>query len=211
MILLQSNGHGCINPSIIVPPICSCRYCVANTLLVQYHFVQIATLLKSAAKIRHNTAIVDGNREARGRRADEAFMDASPMTGSKEVEAGQPAPPAISHEESAAFETAALETVEFELALQLQDIARQGFEGALSTALDSVGGKLLFDMPIASEDCRRVAAVSLGAGEQRLLALVVLPNGSDTPRVEAAENSSNPVAGIVAAYAGVMDHLAVAA
>lgn len=133
-------------------------------------------------------------------------MDASPMTSSEEAEAGQPVPEVISQEESVA-----LETVEFELALQLQDIARQGFEGALSTALDSVGGKLLFDMPIAIEDCRRVAAVSLGSGEQRLLALVVLPNGSDTPRVETAENSSNPVAGIVAAYAGVMDHLAVAA
>jgi hypothetical protein len=104
------------------------------------------------------------------------------------------------------------DAVEFEIALQLQDLESEGFEAAVAAAADSAGGALLFDMPMPAEtDCRRVAAVSIGTGENRLLMLVTQPNDDEALRVEAVEKSSHPVAGIVAAYAGLMDRLAVAA
>ena len=100
----------------------------------------------------------------------------------------------------------------FELALQLQDLQSSGFEAAVTAAVDSVGGELLFDMPLPEEtDCQRVAAVSVGSGDERALVLVMLPKDGEALRVETVEESSHPVAGIVAAYAGLMNHLAVAA
>ena len=78
--------------------------------------------------------------------------------------------------------------------------------------MHSIGGEVLFTMPAPAEaGGERVAAVSLGDGEERLLALVILPEGGSGARIEQAETSDNPVAGIVAAYAGVMQHLALAA
>lgn len=107
---------------------------------------------------------------------------------------------------------ASLETAELELALQLQDFDEADFGQALAAALEDVGGTLLFNMPMAeSADCRHVAAVSLGVGEGRQFALVVQPPKGGMPDVERAEDSSNPLAGIVAAYAGLMDSLAAAA
>jgi hypothetical protein len=100
----------------------------------------------------------------------------------------------------------------FELALQFQDLQSSGFEAAVAAAVDSVGGEVLFDMPLPVEtDCQRVAAVSVGSGKDRALILVMLPHEGDMLRVETVEESSHPVAGIVAAYAGLMNHLAVAA
>jgi hypothetical protein len=104
------------------------------------------------------------------------------------------------------------DTMGFELALQLQDLQSSGFEAAVTAAVDSVGGEVLFDMPLPAEtDCQRVAAVSVGSGEERALVLVMLPKDGEALRVETVEESSHPVAGIVAAYVGLMDHLAVAA
>ena len=104
------------------------------------------------------------------------------------------------------------DTMGFELALQLQDLQSSGFEAAVTAAVDSVGGEVLFDMPLPAEtDCQRVAAVSVGSGEDRALVLVMLPKDGEALRVETVEESSHPVAGIVAAYVGLMDHLAVAA
>ena len=104
------------------------------------------------------------------------------------------------------------DTMGFELALQLQDLQSSGFEAAVTAAVDSVGGELLFDMPMpAQTDCQRVAAVSVGTGEERALVLVMLPKDGEALRVETVEESSHPVARIVAAYAGLKDHLAIAA
>jgi hypothetical protein len=104
------------------------------------------------------------------------------------------------------------DTMGFELALQLQDLESEGFEAAIAAAADSAGGALLFDMPMPPEtDCRRVAAVAIGSGEDRLLMLVTQPKDEEALRVESVDQSTHPVAGIVAAYAGLMDRLAVAA
>jgi len=102
-----------------------------------------------------------------------------------------------------------METVEFELALQLQSRPGKAFEAVLSDALRNVGGKLLFDIAAKPEaGLGRVAAVSLPSGEERVLALVVQSPEDGALRVEPAEQSANPVARIVSAYAGVMEHLA---
>ena len=105
-----------------------------------------------------------------------------------------------------------LETVELELALQFQDFVEHGFEGSVKRAVDSVGGRLLFQMRLdGAQDCDRVAAVAMRTGEAEKFALIVLPSDGGAPRGEPAETSSNPLAGIAAAYAGLMDQLGAAA
>jgi hypothetical protein len=144
-------------------------------------------------------------------------MDASDIATAEEVAAAEESTAEASNESQPAAPGTApaddkLDTMGFELALQFQDVESEGFEAAVAAAVDSVGGELLFDMPMPAEtDCQRVAAVAIGAGENRLLMLVTMPSEGDTLRVETVEQSSHPVAGIVAAYAGLMDHLAVAA
>lgn len=102
-----------------------------------------------------------------------------------------------------------METVGFELALQLRSQSGKDFGEIVSEALASVGGTLLFEMPTEDDpDSKRIAAVSLPSEEGRILALVVLPRRDDAPRVELAGQSANPIARIVSAYAGVMDCLA---
>ncbi|MGN6772353.1 MAG: hypothetical protein ACTHJQ_21255 [Rhizobiaceae bacterium] len=135
-------------------------------------------------------------------------MDASNVVAGEASPETQPAMPASTDHPAAEKP----DTIGFELALQLQDLQSSGFEGAVTAAVDSVGGELLFDMPMPAEtDCQRVAAVSVGSGEERALVLVMLPKDGEALHVEAVEESSHPVAGIVAAYAGLMQHLAVAA
>lgn len=139
-------------------------------------------------------------------------MDTSMATAAEEtaVETGAETPSSTLAPEPSA--DGKPDTMEFELALQLQDVQSEGFEAAVAAAVDSAGGALLFDMPMPVEtDCRRVAAVAIGSGDNRLLMLVTQPKDEETLRVEAIEKSSHPVAGIVAAYAGLMDRLAVAA
>jgi hypothetical protein len=135
-------------------------------------------------------------------------MDASNVLAGEAPPETQPAMPESTDQQAADKP----DTMGFELALQLQDLQSSGFEAAVTAAVDSVGGEVLFDMPLPEEtDCQRVAAVSVGSGEKRALVLVMLPKDGEALRVETVEESSHPVAGIVAAYAGLMNHLAVAA
>ena len=109
--------------------------------------------------------------------------------------------------------TPELETVELELALQHEDLIKLTFEDSLKTALDRLGGRLLFDMRLdnAIDDCQRVAAVTLGDGDDKQFALVIMPEGGGSIRVEAAEASGNPLAAIAQSYEGVMTALKMAA
>jgi hypothetical protein len=135
-------------------------------------------------------------------------MDASNVLAGEAPPETQPAMPESTDQQAADKP----DTMGFELALQLQDLQSSGFEAAVTAAVDSVGGEVLFDMPLPDEtDCQRVAAVSVGSGERRALVLVMLPKDGEALRVETVEESRHPVAGIVAAYAGLKDHLAVAA
>jgi len=105
-----------------------------------------------------------------------------------------------------------LETVELELTLQQEDLARLTFEDSLKAALDRLDGELLFDVKLDNvDDCQRVAAVRLGDDSGRQFALVIMPQNGGSVRVEAAAGSANPLAAIAESYAGVMDALKIAA
>jgi len=109
----------------------------------------------------------------------------------------------VVEETSAAGDT--LETVEFDLALQNQNLVSLGFEESIRTALEGVGGEVLFQMRLEKEDCQRVAAVRIGIGEEQEFALVIMPPGGGIMRVEPVRQSNNPLAMITESYAGLMD------
>ena len=92
---------------------------------------------------------------------------------------------------------------EFEEALpDLPD--SEDFEESIRMALSAVGGELLFQMRLENDECRHVAAVALGSGDHRRVALVILPP-EGAMRIEPAETSTNPVAAIARSYAGLVD------
>lgn len=81
---------------------------------------------------------------------------------------------------------------------------REAFDEAIQRVLSSSGGELLFRIPSQPVDGEEIAAVRLGQGEARLLALVILPQGAPL-RVEPVEDSANPLAPIVQSYASLVD------
>jgi hypothetical protein len=98
-----------------------------------------------------------------------------------------------------------LEAVELELELHNQNLVSLGFEESIRAALERIGGEILFQMRIENEDCQRVAAVRLGNGDERELALVIMPPHGGLMRVEPVAQSTNPLARITESYAGLMD------
>lgn len=108
----------------------------------------------------------------------------------------------------------ALETIELELALQVQDVPGIGFDAAVDAALTSLGGQLLFRLPATLQaDAREIAAVSMPNGEDggRKLLLVTLGQDGETMRIENAAAGDNPVADLACSMAGVLDTFAVSA
>lgn len=99
-----------------------------------------------------------------------------------------------------------------ELSLRDRTALDGDFAGCIVSALESVKGTLLFQMQIEAETARRkVAAVSVGHGETREFALIILPDGADGVRLERAEESDDPLAAIAPSYAGLIDVLDTAA
>ncbi|BCH26122.1 hypothetical protein MesoLjLc_60370 [Mesorhizobium sp. L-8-10] len=81
----------------------------------------------------------------------------------------------------------------------------EDFEESVRMALAAVGGELLFQMRLENvDDCRHVAAVTLGTGGDRRVALVILPP-EGVMRIEPVESSTNPLAALARSYAGVLD------
>jgi hypothetical protein len=155
---------------------------------------------------RHNPAILSLNRTG-GRAEIEVLMD-EPILVDSQTAAPSQATASSGAADDIGIAALEMETVEFELALQLQSLPGKTFEAVLADALESVGGVLLFNMPVQPDGgSGHVAAVSLPSGEERILALVI-QSAEGVLRVEPAEQSANPVARIVPAYAGVMEHLA---
>jgi hypothetical protein len=99
-----------------------------------------------------------------------------------------------------------------ELVPENKPVSQEEFAEVVDGALEAVGGRLLFKIEIGGEGERQhVAAASVGEGEKRQFLLLSLPTGGGALKVETAASSKNPVAGITAAYAGLMDVLKVAA
>lgn len=74
------------------------------------------------------------------------------------------------------------------------------FEEMVLKALDTVGGKLLFQMRLDNgNDCQHVAAITIDEGGARRIALVIL-NADGVMRLEPVETSDNPVARLARSY-----------
>ena len=85
-------------------------------------------------------------------------------------------------------------------------VSEDEFIEVVGGALEAVGGTLLFRMCIENEgEGQHVAAAAVGDGENRQFLLLTLPTSGGALKVETASKSDNPVAGIAAAYAGLMD------
>jgi len=85
-------------------------------------------------------------------------------------------------------------------------VSEDEFVEVVGGALEAVGGTLLFKMCVQNAgESEHVAAASVGDGGNRQILLLTLPTGGGALKVETASRSTNPVAGIAAAYAGLMD------
>ena len=79
------------------------------------------------------------------------------------------------------------------------------FEDMVLQALGTVGGKLLFQMRLDNgDDCQHVAAITLGEGDERRVALVIL-DAEGSMRLEPVETSDNPVAGLARSYVSLAE------
>ncbi|HMM65090.1 MAG TPA: hypothetical protein PKD01_13230 [Mesorhizobium sp.] len=105
-----------------------------------------------------------------------------------------------------ALETALAESLT-ELAPEAScTVSEEDFVQAVGSALEAVGGQLLFKMCVEKDgEGEHVAAASVGEGGNRQFLLLSLPTSGGVLKVETAARSENPVAGIAAAYAGLMD------
>src|SRR3954468_19822949 len=105
-----------------------------------------------------------------------------------------------------------LEDLVPEEALNTKTVSEDEFVEVVGGALEAVGGTLLFKMCVQNEgEGQHVAAASVGDGGNRQFLLLTLPTVGGALKVETISRSSNPVAGIAAAYAGVMDAFKAAA
>lgn len=93
-----------------------------------------------------------------------------------------------------------------DLVPEARTVSEDEFVEVVGGALEAVGGKLLFKMRIENDgQDQHVAAASVGDAGNRQFLLLTLPTGGGALKVETASKSANPVAGIAAAYAGLMD------
>ncbi|WP_315919339.1 hypothetical protein [Mesorhizobium sp. SP-1A] len=87
-----------------------------------------------------------------------------------------------------------------------QAVSEQDFVRVVDGALEAVDGHLLFKLCVRDgEDGEHVAVASVGEGDNRQFLLLTLPVHGGVLKVETTAKSENPVAGIAAAYAGLMD------
>jgi len=89
---------------------------------------------------------------------------------------------------------------------EARTISEDEFVEVVGGAVEAVGGTLLFKMRIDNDgEGQHVAAAAVGSAENRQFLLLTLPTSGGALKVETASKSANPVAGIAAAYAGLMD------
>jgi hypothetical protein len=93
-----------------------------------------------------------------------------------------------------------------ELVAEKPVVSDDEFVDVVAGALEAVSGTLLFKMRIETEgQHQHIAAASVGDGGNRQFLLLTLPTDGGALKVETIAKSANPVAGIAAAYAGLMD------
>ena len=86
------------------------------------------------------------------------------------------------------------------------EVSDADFGEVVRGALEAVGGALLFKVRVGTGDAAmHAAAAVVGSGDARQFLLLSLPIHGGQLKVETAQRSSNPLAGIAASYAGLMD------
>jgi len=89
---------------------------------------------------------------------------------------------------------------------ETRTVSEDEFSEVVGGALEAVGGRLLFKMHLDRDGTgEHIAAASVGDGGGRQFLLLTLPASGGALKVEAASKSDNPIAGIAASYAGLMD------
>lgn len=101
-------------------------------------------------------------------------------------------------------------TVDFELALDLQDPALTDFDDCIRAAAALVGGEFLFEMPSdgSMDDASRIAAVRLFHEEQEdEILFAVLNADGDQIRVPDRQEIADRFAGFARAFVGVLTRI----
>ncbi|MHA6685100.1 hypothetical protein [Mesorhizobium sp. A556] len=116
------------------------------------------------------------------------------------------------HDDDAILESTLAESLG-ELVPDNHAVSDDAFVEVVAGALEAVSGTLLFRMRAEIDGQEQhVAAASFGDGGNRQFLLLTLPaSGGGALKVEPISKSANPVAGIAAAYAGLMDAFQAAA
>ncbi|MER9791315.1 hypothetical protein [Mesorhizobium sp. M0213] len=106
----------------------------------------------------------------------------------------------------------AADVAQADLVPDAKTVSEDEFVEVVGGALEAVGGTFLFKMCVENEgESQHVAAACVGDGGNRQFLLLTLPTSGGALKVETTSKSTNPVAGIAAAYAGLMDAFQAAA
>ncbi|MER8500394.1 hypothetical protein [Mesorhizobium sp. M0204] len=106
----------------------------------------------------------------------------------------------------------AADVAQADLVPDAKTVSEDEFVEVVGGALEAVGGTLLFKMCVENQgEAQHVAAACVGDGGNRQFLLLTLPTSGGALKVETTSKSTNPVAGIAAAYAGLMDAFQAAA
>ena len=93
-----------------------------------------------------------------------------------------------------------------DLVPETKTVSEEEFAEVVGGALEAVGGRLLFKMHVDRDGTsEHIAAACVGDGGGRQFLLLTLPVSGGALKVETASKSDNPIAGIAASYAGLMD------
>lgn len=103
----------------------------------------------------------------------------------------------------------AFESVEFELALDMQDPTELPFEACVALAAQVVGGEILFDMPADGtiEDATHMAAVRMPNETRDRIIFVVLDEAKSSLRVASSEEVGERFHGFARAFVSVLERI----
>lgn len=102
-----------------------------------------------------------------------------------------------------------LDAVEMELALDLQEPTSRSFEDCVRSAVDVVGGEILFDMPADAslDDASRIAAIRVSGGSSERIVFAILNETETSIRVAEREEVGERFYGFAHAFVGVLERI----
>ncbi len=101
------------------------------------------------------------------------------------------------------------ETVEIELALDLQEPATRPFEDCVRSAVEVIGGEILFDVPADAslEDASRIAAVRVPGEHRDRIVFAILNEQETSIRVADRDEVGDRFYGFAHAFVGVLERI----